>query len=384
MGRRSFIGRAGLACAIGTPRSARGSGSLTSWTSIATPDHRTVLCEVAVGAQRLQAMIDSGASRSALSTEAASKLGLSLGDELHGVGVTGTGRGRSAPSMQVLIAGRELRLENPTVYDLRAVSFALQRPIDVVLGADLFDRFAVRLDFLRSRLGLLDPEAATPTSGFNRVPMHRDQQGRLIITVRLGEEAVEAQIDLGSDVAVYLSPTFVRDQGLLQGKATSQAVSVGVEGAGVDTVFTLPRLTVGATNLDSLPVRSPRTWTANPPLLIGMPVLRRFELEFRVVGRALWLRPEPTLIAIPFRHDRSGLGAGWNGRELQIAFVAPRSPASVADLRIGDVIAAIDGRPVNAEMLAGGVRFGAGPAGTRLTLDLADGRRVVLTLADYF
>ncbi len=355
-----------------------------AWTSIATPDHRTVLCEVAVGAHRLQALIDSGANRSALSTQAASQLGLILGDESNGVGVTGAGKGRSAPSLNIQIAGRDVRLDRPTVYDLSGVSFALQRPIDVVLGADLFDRFAVRLDFVGGRLGLLDPQAPAPGSGFIRTPIQRDRQGRLVTTVRLGGEAVEAQIDLGSDVAVYLSPTFVRERGLLQGRATSQAMSVGVEGAGVDTVFTLPALSLGPTTLERIPVRSPQAWTAHAPLLIGMPILRRFELDFRVAGRALWLKPNPTLTATSFRHDRSGLGAGWTGKELQIRFVAPGSPATVAGLRAGDVITAIGGRPVSAELLAEGGRFGAGPVGTQITLDLADARRVVLTLADYY
>ena len=373
-----------IAACISFPAVVFASDQVTPWAPIKTPDHRVVLCDARIGGKRLQALIDSGAGQSVLSPHAAARLGLSVSGAANALGLTGEGRGQLASSVHVDVAGRDVVLNTPAVYDLAKVGFAMEQSVDLVLGKDLFDQYSVQLDFVRRRIVLLERDAPPPPLDFARLPMDRNGQGQLVTSIRIDDLAAEAAIDLGSDVAAYVSPAFVREHRLLQGRPASQAASIGIEGAAVDTVFTLPNLILGSTHLERIPVRSPQAWAYDAPILVGMPVLHRFDLDFRASSRGLWLRPEPTLLAVPFRRDRSGLGAGWTGDRLQIAFVAPESPASAAGLRPGDVILRINGRPIDRQMVAAGVRFGAAPAGTNLTLDLADGRRIALVLADYY
>jgi C-terminal processing protease CtpA/Prc len=68
-----------------------------------------------------------------------------------------------------------------------------------------------------------------------------------------------------------------------------------------------------------------------------------------------------------------------------VLLVAPGSPAAETGWKQGDEITAIDGQKIGPAYSGSPLsRWARGPAGSEVTLTLADGSTRKLTLADYF
>jgi S1-C subfamily serine protease len=117
---------------------------------------------------------------------------------------------------------------------------------------------------------------------------------------------------------------------------------------------------------------------------IGMPILSRFDLTTDYARNRILLKPRPDAVGAPFPKDRSGALARLADGVLTLAVVAPGSPAEAAGLKVGQKIAAVNGRPASELGVAGFTALRTGPAGETLALTLADGATVRLTLKDYF
>ena len=90
---------------------------------------------------------------------------------------------------------------------------------------------------------------------------------------------------------------------------------------------------------------------------IGMEVLRRFRVTLDVSHGRLLLEKNAAFPE-PFDYDASGLRVQPQGADLttlEVRVVRPGSPGAQAGFRPGDVILAVDGRPVG-EITAHGVR----------------------------
>jgi C-terminal processing protease CtpA/Prc len=99
----------------------------------------------------------------------------------------------------------------------------------------------------------------------------------------------------------------------------------------------------------------------------------------------LFAIPLASRIDQPFERDRSGLRVVREGNRLNVTYVAENSPAAAAGWTKGDTIVAINGEPVGPNTVlgpAGGLI--SAPAGTTVTLTMANGSTRKLTLADYF
>jgi C-terminal processing protease CtpA/Prc len=95
--------------------------------------------------------------------------------------------------------------------------------------------------------------------------------------------------------------------------------------------------------------------------------------------------PDAKAIAEPFPHDRSGLSVAYEGDHLRVVSVASGSPGAAGGWKDGDLITAIDGRPIGAGFMGTEQsRWGAGDAGRRVRLTGSDGKVRTLVLQDYY
>jgi S1-C subfamily serine protease len=116
---------------------------------------------------------------------------------------------------------------------------------------------------------------------------------------------------------------------------------------------------------------------------IGGGILKRFVVTFDYGHNTMYLKPAAGPIADLDTYDRAGMWFNVTPEGYRIIAVTPGGPAEAAGLKAGDVITAIDGKPVG-ELLLPDIRqrFRDDAPGTPVRLRLAGGRDVTVTLRD--
>jgi len=231
------------------------------------------------------------------------------------------------------------------------------RPMEAILGHPLMERCVVRIDYLGRTLELL------PAKGFeykgNGIVLPLTFEHRLpYVTARLtlpGREPFDGRfvIDLGSSQALILSPTFVKQEKVLDAiPKTIEARGRGVGGQVPSRLGRVARLEIGGIGFDrpitALPVSEENRVSAQGTTgNIGGEFLRRFTVTFDYPRKRMILEPNARL-GDPFEADMSGIGPrmGPDGSgTLEVEWIQPVSPAAEAGVRANDLIEQIDGRP---------------------------------------
>lgn len=354
-----------------------------TWHGFDIDRDRYIRVPVTIAGVDFSAVVDSGATRSVIDRAAAERLGLSLQPGYVAQGLTGNMAGQMSAATPVRIGDVTLSLAMG-VLDLGDVSRAAARPIDLVLGREIFAHGVVDIDF-----------------GENRVRFGSDRcgaQGRDTVTLKLGtkqglytvaatvEDRGEADflLDLGSAVSIYLSPAYALKSKLLDGKRVSTGMTVGMEGVDFSLLSTLDTLDFAGVAMKDVPVAVPERWNQQVAGVIGLPVLARFRVQIDAARGEIRLTPRRDAGRTPFPRDRSGLSTYREGGHLRILHVARASPAERAGLRVNDRIVAIDGVDLPKAYPPGTTPIGRRPAGTVITLRTTEGRDHAITLEDYY
>src|SRR5262249_34844808 len=126
-------------------------------------------------------ILDSGARHSVLDSSAVVGLGLPVRAPDH---TTGAGKGavtrQHTDAVELRLGEARLEVEDPWVLDLGQVAGI--RHVDGLVGADLFERYTVRLDPVRQTLTLAEP-GTVQVSG-SSVPLTLDE-GALYVSMTL-------------------------------------------------------------------------------------------------------------------------------------------------------------------------------------------------------
>jgi hypothetical protein len=249
-----------------------------------------------------------------------------------------------------------------------------ERPIDGILGGDVFRRFVVELDFSACELRLHNPRTYRPEPGDVALPL-RFHHRLPLVQARVGGAAGKASegqflIDSGYSGWLMLSESFARSNRLFEVAGPLQPER------GADAVGALERVRgrVPAFRLGPYQLNQPIAHFEKHPLLnpdglagtIGTGLLRRFHVVFDYPRRRLWLRPNAEF-AQPFEWRWSGsvMRVNVDGFCLRVsgvdltapppAFdrfvitkVKPGSPAEQAGLRLGDTVLSLNGEPLGA------------------------------------
>lgn len=273
MSRRSLIARMfeyGTGLAIGPPALARtASQPAHSWNfgaahldwepaEIATGD--TFLVSAQAGGLSVRAILDSGSGASIISPALAAKLGLNNGEQRMISGLSAKAPVQLVRDIDVLLARETRRLPFAVVADLGVVSAAFGRPIDVLLGADMFTGSCFALDFRNMRLAVAKSGDFLAGPDWRAVPLGHGSKQELFIRASVaGLAPVPLLLDLGSSTALMLSSAYARDQGLLTGKRISTAALGGVDGVKTNDVFTIPNINIEGLETANIPTLGMRT-----------------------------------------------------------------------------------------------------------------------------
>jgi hypothetical protein len=171
-------------------------------------------------------------------------------------------------------------------------------------------------------------------------------------------------IDTGSRSELDITGPFVAAHDLRArfAKGVSAVTGWGVGGPSRSYVVRLPSVTLGDANGGTVKVEGPTAGLSqdkggsisdpNYDGNVGGGLLKRFAVTFDYANQVMYLKPIVPPPADAGRFDRSGMwiNAGKSGYD--VTDVSPGGPAAEAGIAVGDIITAVDGKPVATDGLS--------------------------------
>jgi hypothetical protein len=271
---------------------------------------------------------------------------------------------------------------SPTLTDRGA-----QPPVAGLIGLELFERFAVGLDFARKRMTLQPFAGAAPPPGAAAVPIRFTDDMPLVQATLDGQPGLFG-VDTGNTGPLMLFPHWADRHGLTAYYMAGMPTPEG----GVGGTFTAHAAYIRSLRIGGLDVPADQPGFLTPPGVgstsnpseagnLGLPVWRHFRVGFDYRRERMYLTPRPGF-SLPQITASAGFGAvKLDAAAFTVLQVLPGGPAAKAGLKQGDRIVAVDGTPASRlEALWLVEHATLGKPGTRLRLACADGRRIDLVL----
>ncbi|HXA40088.1 MAG TPA: aspartyl protease family protein [Phenylobacterium sp.] len=346
---------------------------------------RQILLPIAVDGRPAEAWLDSGAGATVLDAAFARTLGVALGGGIEAHGVAGGVAGVREARVNLEAGGLTMTDRRVVVMDLSAVARVVQRPVQVLLGRDVFDQAVVDIDFQDRRISLI-PRTEFIPPGDAPLSLRPSADLRSLFIVVAGAPT-EAILDLGNAGGLLLDRDFAEVNHLLAGRRLSTELAVGADGPRESVQASLDRVRLGGLAFDGVPTVVTPGLTSRVPANVGLQLLSRFRLTIDFGGDRIWMTPYPDATSRPFRKNRTGLSLTPQGpgAALVVDHVAAGSPAALGGWKVGELITALDGAPIPPDYAAGeACMWIYGAPGRTVILTLAGGARRSLTLADYF
>jgi hypothetical protein len=247
-----------------------------------------------------------------------------------------------------------------------------------MVGYEVFRRFVTRIDYGARTITLIDPKYFDATSAGAPVKVAFNGNAAIVEGSYNGIPG-KFQIDTGARSSLTLDAPFVaahhlRDNAVrgvdavdgwgVGGPSRSHITRGGILKIGSSIEIDHP---VTGLSADSRGAMADPTLSAN----IGGGILKRFVVTFDYGHSTMYLKPVTGPVADLDTYDRVGSWFNVGPEGFNVVSVTPGGPAANAGLKEGDVITAIDGKPVSGIALPDARQsFRDDPAGTVVTLSL--------------
>ena len=303
-------------------------------------------------------ILDTGSVSDVVDTETAKSLGIPLSGRFEASGGgEKTIEGAVGAHVSLQIAGLELKQPAIDVEPInQAVSATEGREVDGLLGYDFLSRFVVMIDYINRRVDIIEPAGFHYAGSGDTMPIEMIR-GNIFVssTLIMGEGkpvAGKFLVDTAWRSALSLTSPFVESHGLL-GKVTKRVdavTGIGIGGSTIDTVARISGLKVGRYRIENVVgdfshARAGIMSQDDFAGIIGTEILRRFRVIFDYPEQKMILEPNAAFSA-PYEFDMSGLFITYEGaagsKLFKVYNVIEGSPGAQADLRVGDIIEAID------------------------------------------
>ncbi|HEY1868919.1 MAG TPA: aspartyl protease family protein [Candidatus Cybelea sp.] len=266
------------------------------------------------------------------------------------------------------------------------------RPVDGLIGWEVLSRYVTTFDYANRQVVLSMPGAATPPAGGHVVPfVFYGTQPQIACTI----DAIPAEctIDTGArDTISFMTPFLADHPQIVPATTTAPGVTgFGFGGPSVGKLGRVQRIGIGDLTLTDLVAdySVQKAGALSAPFVganIGGNLLRRFTVTFDYYNATMTLVPNAAFNE-PDAYERSGLFLVKRAGSVLVIDARPGTPAADAGIARGDVIVAVNGTPASTMMLGDIRGLFAQPAGSVVTLTLADKsgaqRTVKVTLRDY-
>ena len=330
-------------------------------------------------------MLDSGAGMTVIDRSFADKLGLKGGFPLSVRGAGGEVPGKIISGVTLTTGSLRMTKLSVLVIDMAPVAQAVGRPTPVILGRDAFKAGLVTIDFPNRTIRFAPRRGFAPPATATRLELG-DEDGRLrsVKIAVAGLPPVDSTLDLGNGGTLSLAQSYWSAQPVLASLRHAESQTGGVGGLSKARKVTLPAVEFAGLRLTNVPA----VLNEDPKALperggnLGIEMLKPFVVTFDDLGDAVYLQSNGN--THQFQRERAGVRTELSGDRLKVAYVSPDGPAAAAGLKAGDEIVAVDDRKVGPDYYRAEPEWTRGSAGQAVTLLRPDGRRVVVTLADYY
>jgi hypothetical protein len=223
---------------------------------------------------------------------------------------------------------------------------------DGIIGFDTFHRFVSRIDYGRRTVTLIDPKRFDPKDAGVAIPFVFE--GNAVVVAGAYEGAPGRFIvDTGSRGELTLNKPFADRTGLRarHPNGVEAVVGWGIGGPGRAYVIRGGPFRLGSvefTGVVTMLTTQDKGVFAGSDFegVVGGGLLKRFAVTFDYGHRILYLKTAAQPVADAGSFDRAGMWFNASGTSFRIIDVTHGGPAEAAGLEPGDLITAVDGRPV--------------------------------------
>jgi hypothetical protein len=312
----------------------------------------------------LSFILDTGASATVLNRTVAERLGLDL--QASQDARTGGGSVQTASAAGITLSVGNVSLPNVTIVaiDLTGLNTGLGRPVDGILGYDIFRRYVVEIDYAAATLRLHDPAEYRYAGEGDMVTIFVEDQIPFVQVQVLrpsgGAADAKVEFDTGQTGAMTLvepyvdthhlvaaqQPTLrIRPGAILSGRVTAEVVRT----AG----FRLGQFLMKNPVVTVAPDAEGAGVSGETVGLLGGEALRRFTVIVDYSRSRIILEANAQLDA-PMEFDVSGMSLGAVSADpsmYRVRTLIEQSPATEAGVAVDDLLIAIDATPVRAVTL---------------------------------
>ena len=302
--------------------------------------------------------LDTAASWSAMSLKLAKALGLPLRGGGHTEGAGGRVEAAQVSSVSLSLPGATLSNLDIAAFSFEGLERHSGRPLDIILGYELFRRYVVEIDFAAKYINLFEPKTYEYDGNGEIIPLafHENLPHVRASIETPGQKPITDKfvIDVGSGYPVSLQRHLIDKHQLRLKRGTIETHVTGVGGSIPVTIGRLSRLRLGRFSIQAALTMYPSTRRGVFALSsiagnIGTGVLRRFKVTFDYARARMILEPNSEFHQND-EYDMSGVrlvAEGPNLKDFRIAEILEASPAKDAGLQVGDLIVELDGRPAS-------------------------------------
>ena len=270
---------------------------------------------------------------------------------------------------------------------LPATATGSARPIEMLVGRDLTEGYALDVDYAARRFRLI-ASGRMPFNGAS-APLSVSSE-RLVYTGEIvlnGRRLRPLIVDTGDGNAITLSAESWATARLIPPARTS-TISFGLGGAITTDLVILDDVKIGslvARNVE-LQIEPSGGFSQRMGMTgrIGSGLLQKYRVLLDPKAGRMVLAPGPDADAVPVK-STSGILVAAEKDRLRVLHVMRGSPAERAGWRTGETICMIDGSAVPADYPGSALStWSIGATGRVVRLDMCDGTRRTLTLRPFY
>ena len=304
-------------------------------------------------------VLDTGASVSFLNEALAHSLGLEVKYQRESNIGTGEASTRVGFSRDVTlsVSGVDIPAKRVGVVQLADLESTLGRPINGILGADLFKSYVVTIDYAARKATLEDPKHYAYHGKGELIPLRLSGDRPFVraTVTPVRSDPIEGLfvIDTGDDSTLGLHTPFVEKYRLRSSNQNMiPHLSHGISGESRNWRGRVASLKLGTFTIDQ-PVATFAEATKGSEAdrsydgVLGGEILRRFKVTFDYSRRQMIVEPNAAF-AEAYEFDMSGVSLATREHDfktIRVRHVLAGSPASEAGLKEGDTLETIDDKP---------------------------------------